>query len=107
MRRLPQSAKPHPVPIPPGRRNGPPPTGVREPRRPIRPTSGASARVVPEESYRGGAMAGKKDLDATKNLREGEPTQVTPQCQKIGLPKRRDVLAALEKVIKKPVHNPT
>jgi hypothetical protein len=31
-------------------------------------------------------MAGKKDLDATKNLPEGEPTQVTPKGQKIGLP---------------------
>ena len=40
-------------------------------------------------------MAGKKDLDATKNLPEGEPTQVTPKGQKIGLPKRRDVMAAL------------
>jgi hypothetical protein len=47
-------------------------------------------------------MAGKKDLDATKNLPEGEPTQVTPKGQKIGLPKRRDIFAALEKVIKKP-----
>jgi hypothetical protein len=47
-------------------------------------------------------MAGKKDLDATKNLSEGEPTQVTPKGQKIGLPKRRDVLSALDKIIKKP-----
>jgi len=47
-------------------------------------------------------MAGKKDLDATKNLPEGEPTQVTPKGQKIGLPTRRDVFSALEKVIKKP-----
>jgi hypothetical protein len=43
-------------------------------------------------------MAGKKDLDATKNLREDEPTQVTPKGQKIGLPLRRDVFAALKKV---------
>jgi hypothetical protein len=47
-------------------------------------------------------MAGKKDLDATKNLPEGEPTQVTPKGQKIGLPRRREVFAALEKAIKKP-----
>ena len=40
-------------------------------------------------------MAGKKDFDATKNLPEGEPTQVTPKGQKIGLPKRRDVMAGL------------
>jgi hypothetical protein len=46
-------------------------------------------------------MAGKKDLDATKNLPEGEPTQVTPKGQKIGLPKRREVFEALEKTIKK------
>jgi hypothetical protein len=45
-------------------------------------------------------MAGKPDKDATQNLPEGEPTQVTPAGQKIGLPKRKDVMTALRKVIK-------
>lgn len=43
-------------------------------------------------------MAGKKDMDATRKLPEGEPTQVTPAGQKIGLPHKRDVLSALRKV---------
>ena len=47
-------------------------------------------------------MAGKKDYDATKNLPEGEPTQVLPKGTKVGLPKRRDVFAALDKVARKP-----
>jgi hypothetical protein len=48
-------------------------------------------------------MAGKKDLDATKKLDPGEPTQVTEKGLKIGLPTKRDVLAALTKVAgKKP-----
>ena len=46
-------------------------------------------------------MAGKKDYDATKNLPEGEPTQTLPKGTKTGLPKRRDVFAALEKVARK------
>jgi len=45
-------------------------------------------------------MSGKSDKDATKNLPEGEPTQVTPVGQKIGLPKRKDVFAALRRVAK-------
>jgi hypothetical protein len=45
-------------------------------------------------------MAGKKDYNATKNLPEGEPTQVLPKGTKTGLPKRRDVFAALAKVAK-------
>ncbi len=47
-------------------------------------------------------MAGKKDMDATKNVPEGEPTQVLPGGTKTGLPKRKDVIAALRKVAKKP-----
>ena len=47
-------------------------------------------------------MAGKPSQDATGKLPEGEPTQVTEKGLKIGLPKRRDVFSALEKVIKKP-----
>ena len=47
-------------------------------------------------------MAGKKDYDATKQLPKGEPTQVLPKGTKTGLPKRKDVFAALEKVAKKP-----
>ena len=52
--------------------------------------------------YRGGRMAGKKDYDATKNLPEGEPTQDLPKGTKTGLPKRRSVFAALDKIAKKP-----
>ena len=48
------------------------------------------------------SMSGKKDSDATKKLPEGEPTQVLPQGTKTGLPKRRDVFAALEKIVRKP-----
>lgn len=47
-------------------------------------------------------MSGKKDMDATKNLPEGEPTQKLPGGTTTGLPKRRDVMAALAKVAKKP-----
>jgi hypothetical protein len=48
------------------------------------------------------SMAGKKDQDATQNLPEGEPTQELPKGTKTGLPKRRDVFAALEKIVRKP-----
>jgi hypothetical protein len=58
--------------------------------------------VVCRVRYLGGAMAGKKDMDATRELPEGEPTQVTEKGLKIGLPKRRDVLDALAKVAGKP-----
>lgn len=47
-------------------------------------------------------MAGKPDMDATKNLPPDEPTQVAPKGTKIGLPKRKDVMAALRKVAKVP-----
>ena len=47
-------------------------------------------------------MAGKKDYDATKNLPEGEPTQTLPKGTKTGLPTRRRVFAALDKIVKKP-----
>jgi hypothetical protein len=49
-------------------------------------------------------MSGKKDDDATKNLPEGEPTQIGPGGTKLGLPKREDVMAALRKVARKPAH---
>jgi hypothetical protein len=48
-----------------------------------------------------GLMAGKKDYDATKNVPEGEPTQVLPKGTKTGLPKRKSVFAALDKIAKK------
>ncbi|MGH2934890.1 MAG: hypothetical protein ACRDL2_10325 [Gaiellaceae bacterium] len=47
-------------------------------------------------------MAGKKDTDATRNLPPEHPTQVGPGGTKLGLPKRRDVMAALAKIAKKP-----
>jgi hypothetical protein len=43
-------------------------------------------------------MAGKKSTDATKNLPPDEPTQVGPGGTKLGLPKRKDVMADLVKV---------
>jgi hypothetical protein len=58
--------------------------------------------VISRARYRGGAMSGKKDYDATKNLPEGEPTQTLPKGTKTGLPKRPDVFAALDKIAKKP-----
>ena len=60
----------------------------------------ASGAVEPTR-YGGSPMAGKKDYDATKNLPEGEPTQVLPKGTKTGLPKRRDVFRALDKIVKK------
>jgi hypothetical protein len=47
-------------------------------------------------------MSGKKDDDATKNLPPDEPTQVLPGGTKTGLPKRKNVMAALAKVARKP-----
>ncbi len=47
-------------------------------------------------------MTGKPDMDATKNLPPDEPTQVTAKGLKTGLPKRKDVLAALRKVARAP-----
>jgi hypothetical protein len=58
--------------------------------------------VVPTTRYGGGSMAGRKDHDATKNLPEDEPVQVLPKGTKTGLPKRRSVFAALDKIAKKP-----
>jgi hypothetical protein len=46
-------------------------------------------------------MAGKKDYDATRNLPPDQPTQVLPKGTKTGLPKRKDVFGALEKIAKK------
>jgi hypothetical protein len=45
-------------------------------------------------------MAGKPSQDATKNLPEGEPTQVTEKGLKIGLPTRGSIFSALRKVAK-------
>ena len=47
-------------------------------------------------------MSGKKSTDATQNLPEDHPTQVGPGGTKLGLPTRREVMAALRKVAKKP-----
>ena len=46
-------------------------------------------------------MAAEKNLDASKNSPRSERAQATQKKQEIGLPKRREVLAALEKAIKK------
>ena len=62
-------------------------------------------RAVKASSYGGGAMAGKKDYDATKNVPEDEPTQVLPKGTKTGLPKRKDVFRTLEKITKKPARH--
>jgi hypothetical protein len=59
-------------------------------------------RTVPATRYGGKeAMAGKKNQDATQNLPEGEPTQVLPKGTKTGLPKRKQVFGALDKIAKK------
>jgi hypothetical protein len=47
-------------------------------------------------------MSGKKQTDATRNLSPDDPTQVLPKGTTTGLPKRKDVMAALRKVTKKP-----
>jgi hypothetical protein len=47
-----------------------------------------------------GSVAEKKDLDATKPA--PTPTQATPRQDEISLTKRRDVLEAVEKAVKKP-----
>jgi hypothetical protein len=46
-------------------------------------------------------MAGKKDYNATKNLPDREPTQTLPKGTETGLPKRKDVFGALDKIVKK------
>jgi hypothetical protein len=53
------------------------------------------------KAWYGGRMSGKKDDDATKKLPPDEPTQVLPKGTKTGLPKHRDVMAALAKVARK------
>ena len=48
-------------------------------------------------------MAQKKDLEsAGKPAAPNSQTQVTPKGQEAGLPRRREVFEALEKVFKKP-----
>jgi hypothetical protein len=56
---------------------------------------------VAQRRYSGRTMTGKKDHDATKNLDPDEPTEVTEKGLKIGVPLKKDVLAALEKVARK------
>jgi hypothetical protein len=46
-------------------------------------------------------MPGKKQTDATQNLRPDEPTQVLPKGTKTGLPTRGQVENALAKIAKK------
>jgi hypothetical protein len=43
-------------------------------------------------------MAGKKNTDATQNLPPDHPTQVGPGGTKLGLPKRREVMAMLDRL---------
>ena len=45
-------------------------------------------------------MAGKKDYDATKQLPEDEPTQITEKGLKLGLPTAKQIEDALKKVAK-------
>lgn len=49
----------------------------------------------------GRLMAGKKQNDATQNLRPDDPIQELPKGTKTGLPTRRQVFDALAKVAKK------
>jgi len=46
-------------------------------------------------------MAGKKQNDATQNLRPEDPIQELPKGTKTGLPTRRQVFDALAKVARK------
>ncbi|HEU5371078.1 MAG TPA: hypothetical protein VFU51_01680 [Gaiellaceae bacterium] len=43
-------------------------------------------------------MAGKKQTDATHKLRPDDPTQELPKGTKTGLPTRRQVFAALDRL---------
>ena len=43
-------------------------------------------------------MSGKKQSDATKNLRPDDPTQVLPKGTKTGLPTRGQIEDALTRV---------
>ena len=43
-------------------------------------------------------MAGKKQVDATGNLKPDDPTQVLPKGTKTGLPKRRDVMGLIDRL---------
>ena len=48
-------------------------------------------------------MAEKKDLESAANpAAQDSPVQVAPKEQEDGLPRRREVFEALEKVVKKP-----
>ena len=46
-------------------------------------------------------MAGKKQTDATQNLRPEDPIQELPKGTKTGLPTRKQVFDALARVSKK------
>jgi len=47
-------------------------------------------------------MAQKKNLESAGKPAPNSQTQVTPKEQEAGLPRRREVFEALEKVFKKP-----
>ena len=48
-------------------------------------------------------MAEKKDLEGADKPAPSEvPQEVAPKTQEVGLPRRREVFEALEKVVKKP-----
>ena len=56
--------------------------------------------------FREAKMAGKKQTDATQNLRPDDPVQVLPGGTKTGLPKRRDVFGLLDRLSgKKPTNS--
>jgi len=52
-------------------------------------------------------MAGKKQTDATQNLRPEDPVQELPKGTKTGLPTRRQVFDALAKVISAEPYDPS
>ncbi len=51
-------------------------------------------------------MAGKKQVDATGNLKPDDPTQVLPKGTKTGLPKRRDVMGLIDRLSGKKTTKP-
>jgi hypothetical protein len=46
-------------------------------------------------------MAGKKQTDATQNLRPDDPVQKLPEGTRTGLPTRGEVFSALAKITSK------
>ncbi len=63
-----------------------------------------AARAVSIARYAWRCDGWEEGYDATKNLPEGEPTRVLPKGTKTGLPKRRSVFDALDKISKKPAN---